>query len=577
MIKKFISYYKPYRGLFALDMLAALLVAAADLFYPTIARSVINDYVPNKNLRALLIWSGALLLIYLAKMGLSFFMQYYGHVMGTRMQGDMRRDVFHHLQKLPLSYFDENKTGSIMSRIIYDLFDVSELAHHGPENLFLCIVLFVGSFVIMTTIHPLLAVIVYCFVPIIVLFAVKMRGRMNRVFKATKEQIAEVNAEVETAVTGIRVSRAYVSADHENARFDKENAKFVKIRAASYKAMGQFHSGMSFLSDMLYLTALAVGGLFFFYDEIDSGSFAAFVLYISMVLKPINNFVSLIEQMQEGMTGFQRFQAIMDVPEEEEPDNPVEKDHIDGHICFDHVTFHYEKTEEHSGRNVIDDLCLDLPAGKTVALVGPSGGGKTTLCHLIPRFYEIASGTITLDGTDIRSFRRQDLRKAIGIVAQDVFLFNCSIKENIAYGNPDASDDEIIEAAKKANIHDYIMSLPEGYETNVGERGVKLSGGQKQRISIARVFLKNPPVLILDEATSALDNVTEMQIQNALEELAVGRTVVVVAHRLSTVRHADEIVVLDSDGVAERGTHAELLAKDGIYATLYKNQFREDD
>ncbi len=577
MIRKFISYYKPYRGLFALDMLAALLIAAADLFYPTIARNVINDYVPNKNLRALIVWSAALLVIYLAKMGLSFFMQYMGHVMGTRMQGDMRRDLFHHLQKLPLSFFDENKTGNIMSRIIYDLFDVSELAHHGPENLFLSVVLFVGSFAIMASINLLLTVIIFAFVPIIVLFAIKMRGRMHRVFKATKEQIAEVNAEVETAVSGIRVSRAYVSSEHENARFDEQNARYVKVRGASYKAMGQLHSGMSFLSDLLYLTALAVGGVFFFNGWVDAGSFAAFMLYISMVLKPINSFVALVEQLQDGMTGFQRFQEIMDAAEETEPEHPVQKDHIDGHITFDHVTFHYEKTEEHSGRNVIDDLSLDLPAGRTVALVGPSGGGKTTLCHLIPRFYEIAEGKILLDGTDIRDFRREDLRKAIGIVAQDVFLFNCSIRENIAYGNPDATDEQIREAAKKANIHDYIMTLPDGYETNVGERGVKLSGGQKQRISIARVFLKDPPVLILDEATSALDNVTEMQIQQALEELAVGRTVVVVAHRLSTVRHADEIVVLNADGVAERGTHSELLALGGIYATLYRNQFREED
>lgn len=577
MIRKFISYYKPYRGLFALDMLAALLVAAADLFYPTIARNIINEYVPERNLRLILIWAGVLLGVYLAKMGLSFFMQYMGHVMGTRMQGDMRRDLFRHLQKLPLSFFDENKTGSIMSRIIYDLFDVSELAHHGPENLFLCVVLFIGSFAIMGNIDPLLALIIFAFVPFIALFAVKMRGRMHRVFKETKEQIAEVNAEVETAVSGIRVSRAYVSSAHENERFDEQNERYVKVRGDSYKAMGQFHSGMGFLSDLLYLTALTAGGIFFFNGRIDSGSFAAFVLYISMVLKPINNFVALVEQLQNGMAGFQRFQDIMNEAEETETENPVRKERIEGHITFDHVTFRYGKSEEHSGRNVITDLSLDLPAGKTVALVGPSGGGKTTLCHLIPRFYEISEGVIRLDGADIRDFRREDLRKAVGIVAQDVFLFNCSVKENIAYGNPDATDEEIVEAAKKAHIHDDIMALENGYDSNVGERGVKLSGGQKQRIAIARVFLKNPPVLILDEATSALDNVTEMQIQQALEELSVGRTVIVVAHRLSTVRHADEIVVLDADGVRERGTHEQLLANGGMYATLYNNQFRTDD
>ncbi len=574
MIRKFLSYYRPYRKLFALDMLASLLIAAADLFYPMIARGIINDYVPNRKLHQLLIWLCALLIIYLAKMGLSYFVQYMGHVMGTRMQGDMRRDMFRHLQKLPLSFFDENKTGSIMSRIIYDLFDVSELAHHGPENLFLCVVLFTGSFIIMATIHIWLTLLIFVFVPFIVLFAVKMRKRMNRVFKKTKEQIAEVNAEVETSVAGIRVSRAYVSAAHENARFDRENDRYVRVRSESYKAMGEFHSGMGFLSDLLYLVALAAGSLFFYHGQIDGGSFAAFVLYISMVLKPINSLVALVEQLQDGMTGFQRFQDVMDVAEESEPEHPVCKERIEGRITFDRVSFRYGGEDNRTGKNVIDNLSLDLESGKMIALVGPSGGGKTTLCHLIPRFYEVDAGSILIDGVDIRSFRREDLRKAIGIVAQDVFLFNCSIRENIAYGNPDATDEEIIEAAKKANIHEYIMSLEQGYETNVGERGVKLSGGQKQRISIARVFLKNPPILILDEATSALDNVTEMLLQQSLEELARGRTVVVVAHRLSTVKHADEIVVLTSDGVEERGTHEALLKKDGIYAQLYRHQFR---
>lgn len=574
MIKKFISYYKPYRGLFALDMLASLLIAVADLFYPMIARNIINDYVPNRQLRLLIVWLGALLLIYVAKMLLNYFVQYMGHVMGTRMQGDMRRDMFLHLQKLPLAFFDENKTGNIMSRIINDLFDVSELAHHGPENLFLCTVMFVGSFAVMATINIWLTLIVFAMVPVIVLFSLKMRGRMHKAFKESREQIAEVNAEVETSIAGIRVSRAYVSADHENERFDHENGRYVKVRSNSYKAMGQFHSGMGLLSDVLYLIALAAGGLFFYFGKIDSGSFAAFVLYISMVLKPINSLVALIEQLQNGMTGFARFQEVMAVAEETEPENPVQKDTVEGRITFDHVSFRYGNEQSPSDKLIIDDLSIELDSGKTVALVGPSGGGKTTLCHLIPRFYEIESGKISIDGVDIRDFRREDLRKAIGIVAQDVFLFNCSIKENIAYGNPDATDEEIIEAAKKANIHDYIMTLEQGYDTNVGERGIKLSGGQKQRISIARVFLKNPPILILDEATSALDNVTEMLLQQSLEELSKGRTVVVVAHRLSTVKNADEIVVLTADGVEERGTHEQLIEHGGIYATLYNHQFR---
>ena len=575
MIRKFISYYKPYKGLFILDMTAALLVAAADLFYPTIARRIINEFVPDRNLQMLIQWALILLGIYLIKVGLQFFIQYMGHVMGTRMQGDMRRDLFVHLQKLPLTFFDENKTGTIMSRIIYDLFDVSELAHHGPENLFLSVVLFVGSLAIMLSIHVGLALILFAFVPLVVLFSVFMRSRMNRVFKKTKEQIAEVNAEVEAAVSGIRVSRAYVSSEHEIERFDRENKKFVKVRGESYKAMGQFHSGMEFLSDLLYLTALTAGGLFFFFGQIEGGDLTAFILYITMLLKPIKSFTSLVEQLQDGMTGFQRFQDIMNVRPEDEPEHPVKKETVEGHIRFDHVTFRYENAERSKGRNVVDDLCLDLPAGKTVALVGPSGGGKTTLCHLIPRFYEITSGSITLDGTDIREYRREDLRRSVGIVAQDVFLFNCSIRDNIAYGKPDATDEEIVEAAKKANIDEFVRSLEKGYDTNVGERGVKLSGGQKQRISIARVFLKDPPVLILDEATSALDNLTETQIQRSLEKLAAGRTVLVVAHRLSTVRHADEIVVLTENGVEERGTHEELMEKNGIYADLYLNQFRE--
>ena len=575
MIRKFISYYKPYKVLFFADMTAAFLVAVADLFYPTIARRIINEFVPDRNLRMVIVWAAIMLCIYAAKLGLQFFIQYKGHVMGTRMQGDMRRDLFVHLQKLPLSFFDENKTGTIMSRIIYDLFDVSELAHHGPENLFLSVSLFIGSFVIMVRIHVWLALIIFAYVPLAVLFSVLMRSRMNRVFKMTKEQIAEVNAEVEASVSGIRVSRAYVSSAHEIERFGKENRRFIQVRGQSYKAMGQFFSGMDFLSDLLYLTALTAGGVFFFYGQIEGGDLTAFILYVTMLLKPIKSFTSLVEQMQDGMTGFQRFLDIMNVQPEDEPENPVKKERIEGHIRFDHVTFRYENADRSKGRNVVDDLCLDLPAGKTVALVGPSGGGKTTLCHLIPRFYEISEGSITLDGTDIREYRREDLRKAIGIVAQDVFLFNCSIRENIAYGNPDATEEEIEEAAKKANIDEFVRSLENGYDTNVGERGVKLSGGQKQRIAIARVFLKNPPVLILDEATSALDNLTETQIQKSLEDLSRGRTVLVVAHRLSTVRHADEIVVLTEEGVAERGTHEQLMERSGIYADLYLNQFRE--
>ena len=575
MIKRFFKYYKPHRKLFALDLLCAFALALCDLFYPMITRSMLNDYIPNKKIRVLVVWGLILLAIYLVKMGLKFFIQYFGHVVGVRMQADMRKEAFDHIEKLPFKYFDNNKTGTIMSRIINDLFDVSELAHHGPENLFLCVVMFIGSFTIMGSINPILALIIFAMVPVIVLFSLKMRGRMHKAFKESREQIAEVNAEVETSIAGIRVSRAYVSADHEIQRFDSQNGRYVQVRSDSYTAMGQFHSGMGFLSDLLYLIALAAGGIFFYNGWIDSGSFAAFVLYISMVLKPIGSLVALIEQMQNGMTGFHRFREIMEVAQETEPESPVKKDKVEGKITFDRVSFRYGGEGMKGDKFVIDDLSLELESGKTVALVGPSGGGKTTLCHLIPRFYELEKGTISIDGVDIRDFKREDLRRAIGIVAQDVFLFNCSIRENIAYGNPDATDEEIMEAAKKANIHDYIMTLEQGYDTNVGERGIKLSGGQKQRISIARVFLKNPPILILDEATSALDNVTEMLLQQSLEELSKGRTVVVVAHRLSTVKNADEIVVLTADGVEERGTHEELLAKKGMYSILYNHQFKQ--
>ena len=576
MFKKFISYYRPHRKLFALDMFCGLLVAVCDLFYPIIARNIINEYVPNKQLRLLITWSVVMLLIYVAKACLNFVVQYWGHIVGVRMQADMRRDMFAKLQKLPFAFFDENKTGVIMSRMINDLQNVSELAHHGPEDLLISTITLVGAFIMLGNINLYLTILVFLVLPLMIFFAVKTRGMMTKAFRDTRVETGKVNANVETAVSGVRVSRAYTAGDHETAKFNAANTGYIAARARAYKSMGIFHSGMQLFSDLLYLVVLVAGGLFFFYEHIDAGDFAAYLLYINIFLKPVNRLASLLEQLQDGMTGFSRFREIMEQPVEEELADAVDPGILSGHIRFEDVSFRYQNSDEaESKRQVIDHISLEIPAGKTVALVGPSGGGKTTLCHLIPRFYELDGGRITVDGMDLTTLQRSALRKNIGMVAQDVFLFDGTIRENIAYGDLNASEEAIIEAAKKANIHDYIMTLEQGYDTQVGERGIKLSGGQKQRISIARVFLKNPPILILDEATSALDNATEMLIQESLEQLGKGRTVLVVAHRLSTIKKADEIVVITRDGIQERGSHESLLQQDGMYAALYRYQFRE--
>ena len=575
LLRRFISYYKPHRRLFCADMICAFIVAVCDLFYPMIAKNMINDYVPNRNLRLLLVWGGVLLVIYLLKAGLNWFIQYYGHIVGVRMQADMRRDVFKRLQKLPFSFFDEHKTGSLMSRVVNDLMDISELAHHGPEDLFLSLITIIGAFVLLCTINVPLTIIIFIFVPIMVAFSVYIRREMNAAFLLTRQEMAEINANLENSIAGIRVSRSYVSGAHEEKKFQHYNDRFQAARGESYRVMAKFFSTTGFFTDFMYLVVLVAGGLFFFYGKIDAGGFTAYLLYVNMFLNPVRKLINFFEQLQNGATGFQRFEELMAQQEEAEDPNAKELTDVKGAIDFDHVSFQYETgKEDEPGHMVIQDLSLHIDPGRTVALVGPSGGGKTTLCHLIPRFYEVTSGRISIDGQDITTLTRDSLRRNIGMVAQDVFLFTGTIKENIAYGNLDASDEEIIEAAKKANIHDYIMTLPDGYDTYVGERGVKLSGGQKQRISIARVFLKNPSILILDEATSALDNATEMLIQQSLEKLAEGRTSIIVAHRLSTIKNADEIIVISDEGILERGTHEELLAKNGVYAGLYQYQFR---
>ncbi|MBQ1260847.1 MAG: ABC transporter ATP-binding protein [Clostridia bacterium] len=571
MIKKFLSYYKPHVRLFTLDMLCAVVVSVCGLFYPSVAKEIINTYVPDKNLSMIIKSAILLLCIYLIKAVCSYVVGYYGHVVGVRMQRDMRRDLFSKYEKLPFSYFDDHKTGDLLSRITNDLHEVSELAHHGPENLLLATLMLVGSFIMLWRINPTLTLIMFCVVPFIALFTALSRKTMMNAMRQSRKQMSAINTTLENSITGIRETKAYVAEEHELCKFNVANSLFAKYRSKAMFSLGFFDSIMQFLSDMLYLVIIFVGGLFFYYNKIDAGEFAAFILYISMFLTPIHRFVALFEQLQEGMSGFGRFYEIMNEGEELD-EGELTLSEVAGNVTFDNVSFAYGAND--GGKYVIENLSLDIGAGKTLALVGPSGGGKTTLCNLIPRFYNVTSGRILLDGVDTKDITLKSLRSAIGIVSQNVFLFDGTVRENITYGKENVSDEEVICAAKRANIHDFVMTLGDGYDTEVGERGVTLSGGQKQRIAIARVFLKNPKLLILDEATSALDNATEMQIQSALEELSVGRTVIVVAHRLSTVKNADEIVVLGSEGVLERGTHDELLSKNGEYKKLYSYQFR---
>lgn len=569
MLKSFARYYKPHWKLFVLDMVCALIAASCDLMYPVISRNIINTYIPDKNLQLIFSWCAALLVIYIIQTIMQYIMQYQGHVVGVRMQADMRRDVFTHLQKLPFSYFDEHKTGVIMSRIVNDLMDISEFAHHGPEDLFISAVTIIGSFIILCTVNVPLTLLTFIMIPFLVLFIVKKRTAMTVAFRKNRIEIAEVNASLENSIAGVRVARAFTGEAEEQKKFNENNQRYVAVREKAYRVMAEFFSGTNFLTAMMNVIILAGGGYCVYAGFITVGDMVAYMLFINMFVTPIKKLIQFVEMFQNAITGYVRFEELMNVQPEKEDEHAQELTDVKGEITFDNVTFQYDE-----GKEVLSNISLTFPQGKMVAIVGPSGGGKTTLCHLIPRFYEISSGSISVDGHDIRTVTRSSLRQKIGIVQQDVFLFTGTIFDNIAYGKLGASREEVIEAAKKANIHDYIMSLPEGYETFVGERGVKLSGGQKQRISIARVFLKNPPILVLDEATSALDNVTENYIQDSLDELCKNRTTIVVAHRLSTIKHADEIIVMDRDGIQERGTHAQLLEKEnGIYKELYEAQF----
>ena len=572
MLKRFISYYGPHKKLFALDMLASLAVSVIGLMYPIITRKMMNEWIPNKELKLLVIFGGVLLVMYFTRMMLRFFIQYYGHIIGVRMQAQMRSDMFRKLQKLPYAYYDNHETGKIMSRMTNDLMQVSELAHHGPENIFICGIMVIGSFIYLGTINWLLTLIVFACVPFLILISVVLRKRMREAFTESRKSVAEINARLESSITGIRVTKAFTNDTKEQEKFEIGNKMFVEARRKAYKSMGQFHSSTSFVTDVFNVLILVAGGFFLAYTNLEPGDYTAFIVSISLFISPVQTLIGFMEQLQDGTTGFRRFLEIMDEEEEKDALGAVDLVVTNGSIEFKDVSFKYNDSKE-----VLNNINLKVEAGKKLALVGPSGGGKTTICHLIPRFYRIEQGDILIDGQSINDVTMESLRSHIGIVQQDVFLFNGTIYENILYGRLDATVEEVYDAARRANIHEYVMSLPDGYNTQIGERGVKLSGGQKQRLSIARVFLKNPAILILDEATSALDNTTEILIQSALDELCKGRTTLVVAHRLSTVKNADSIVVIANGNIKEYGTHDELVEAGGIYSKLYSLQFRTGD
>ena len=569
LFRRFIAYYKPHKKLFALDMTAAMLVSLIGVIYPMITRSMLNILIPERNYRMIVIYGITLLLLYFLKMGLNYFIQFQGHMMGVYMQAQMRRDMFAHLEALPYSFYDTHETGKIMSRMTNDLFDVSELAHHGPENIIISVLSIVIAFVYLCTINIPLTLIIFACVPFLLVISYSLRKKMRKAFRDTRTAMAKINASMESSISGIRVTKAFTNAEKEKEKFEQGNGEFREARRASYDAMGRFHSGNTFVTDIFNVVVLIAGGFFLYNGQIRFGDYSAFIVSVNMFISPVMTLINFMEQLENGITGFERFCEIMD--EEPETDRPDAKDAgvLKGHIEFRDVSYAYDED-----KNVLKHVSMDIEQGKNYALVGPSGGGKTTICHLIPHFYDVLSGEIFLDGKEIHTLTLESVRRNIGIVQQDIYLFNDSMRENIRYGRLDATDEEIMEAAKRANIHDYIMSLPNGYDTVIGERGVRLSGGQKQRLSIARVFLKNPPILILDEATSALDNTTEILIQQALTELCKGRTTLVVAHRLSTIKNADEIAVVSDGRITERGTHEELMARKGTYYDLYQLQFR---
>ena len=572
MLKRFIGYYRPHIRLFVLDMLASISISLLGMVYPVVTNRMLNNYIPNKAYRAIVISGVVVLALYAIRMFLRYFVQYKGHMVGTRMQAQMRRELFAHLEKLPFSFFDDHETGSIMSRMTNDLFEVSELAHHGPENILTGVVMIGLSFGYLCSLNILLTLIIFACVPLLVWVSLHYRKRMRDAFEARRESTADINAAMESSITGIRVTKAYTNAEREQEKFEVGNARFVEASRLSYKAMGKFFSSTNFITDVFNVIILIAGGLFLYLGSINFGEYSTFIVSVNLFISPVQTLINFMEQWQNGVTGFKRFLEIMDEPEETDSPDAVDIGRVEGRIELRDVRFSYN-----TDHGVLDGVSLTVEPGRTLALVGPSGGGKTTICHLIPNFYKLEpeDGAILVDGKDIRDVTMESLRRNIGIVQQDVFLFGGSIADNIRYGSPDATDEQVIEAAKLANIHDFVQTLPNGYDTDIGERGVRLSGGQKQRLSIARVFLKDPAILILDEATSALDNTTEVLIQQALDALCRGRTTIVVAHRLSTIRGADEIAVVTGGRITERGTHDELIARDGLYRELYALQFRE--
>ena len=566
MLKTFIKYYKKHQLLFYLDLLAATIMSGLNLLFPVITRNYIDDYIPNGNLRMIFIFGGVLLVLYFVRMACNYFVNYYGHVMGTRIERDMRIDLFKKIQTLDSDYFDDHKTGSIMTYIVGHLRDISEMSHHTPENVFVSFIMIIGSFVILINIHLVFTLIVFLFIVFLVIFSALRRKKMMAASRKTRATHEEINSEVENSIGGIRLTKAFTNEDFELKKFKNVTYRYQDSYDSFYKQMGIFSSGTNLFIDLLYVAVLVFGGYFVYLGQITIGEYVAYFMFIAYLIQPIRTLIQTIEQVQKGWSGYEKFYKIIQIePKIKSPENPLFLNNHVGRIEFKNVSFQYESSREH----VLKNFSTVIEPGKKVALVGATGVGKSTISKLIPRFYDVNEGSVLVDGHNVKEYDTYSLRLHIGHVQQDVYIFYGTMKDNIIYGRPEATFEEVIDAAKKANIHDFIVSLEHGYDTLVGERGVKLSGGQKQRVSIARVFLKNPPILILDEATSSLDNVTEKLIQKALDELSEGRTTLVIAHRLSTISNADEILVLTEKGITERGTHKELIKQDGYYSSLY--------
>lgn len=568
-LKKFIKYYKPYKAVFFIDLLCATIISAIDLAFPQLLRTLTKTLfagAPGKIISALIPITIGLLVAYIIQTACRYYVTYAGHMMGARMERDMRKELFDQYEKLSFSYYDQNNSGQMMSKLVSDLFDISELAHHGPENLFISVIKIIGSFIFLFMINRMLAVPMLILVVLMLVFSYGQNKKMQETFMDNRRKIGDINSSLQDTLAGIRVVQSFANERIEQEKFNRSNENFLISKDANYRCMGSFMSGNAFFQGMMYLVTLVFGGFLIAHGKMEASDLAMYALYIGIFISPIQILVELTEMMQKGLSGFRRFLEVVETePEIVDAADAKPLKNVKGNVCYEDVSFHYSDDDT----PVLSHVSFEIPAGKSIALVGPSGSGKTTICSLLPRFYDVTDGRVTIDGNDVRKLTLESLRSQIGLVSQDVYLFGGSIKDNIAYGKPDATMDEIVDAAKKANIHDFIMELPDKYDTFVGERGTRLSGGQKQRISIARVFLKNPPVLILDEATSALDNESERFIQKSLEELAKDRTTITIAHRLSTIRNADEILVVADCGIAERGTHEELLARDGIYARYY--------